>query len=229
MKTMSRFWQYMAPVIVVLAGEYTVSGISGQNLLADPGFESGTPVASGMGGWAELNGSIFSQSYSHSGLWSLEDQYNSGAVGPVVGGFQILPASAGSVFDVSGWGFAPATLSTSGQGLLLADFLDSSQHLINSGGNDFYEIGLLDSSTPAQNWNFLSGSVTAPDGTAYIQVIPELYNGSPGDAVYYDDLSLTLVPEPSTMIVLGMALAFLLVCRRGRIRPIQPSAPPKSC
>lgn len=221
MKTMLRFWHYLAPVIVVLAGEYTVSGIPVPNLLADPGFESGTPVASGMGGWGELNGAVFSQNYAHAGLWSLQDPFSSGNIN--VSGFQILPAAAGSLFDVSGWGLTPTKLSAGGQGLLLVNFLDSSQNLINSGGTVFYQMGSINSSTQAQSWTSLSGSVTAPTGTAYIEVEAELFNGAAGDSVYYDDMSVTAVPEPSPVIVLGTALGLLLIrpeifrhCRRTR-------------
>lgn len=212
MKTMLRFLHYLAPVIVVLAGEYTVRGIPVPNLLADPGFESGTPVASGMGGWGELNGAVFSQTYAHAGLWSLKDPFSSGNIN--VSGFQIVPAAAGSLFDVSGWGLTPTTLSAGGQGLLLVDFLDSSQNLINSGGTVFYEMGSLTSSTPTQTWTSLSGSVTAPAGTAYIEVEAELFNGAAGDSVYFDDLSVTAVPEPAPVILLTTALGFVFIGSR---------------
>ncbi|HEV2320316.1 MAG TPA: hypothetical protein VGV18_11230, partial [Verrucomicrobiae bacterium] len=49
--------------------------VSGQNLLADPGFEgqvtAPNPNPTGVPGWANFGGATFSMTYAHSGSWSL--------------------------------------------------------------------------------------------------------------------------------------------------------------
>ena len=42
----------------------TVSTGQAQNLLSDPDFASGVPVAGGMGGWTTFNGAAFSTTYT---------------------------------------------------------------------------------------------------------------------------------------------------------------------
>jgi hypothetical protein len=182
----------------------------GQNLLADPGFESGVFSA---GGWSPLSGAAFSHDYSHDGVWSLKDACGTNGIGAVVAGIQEVPGVPALTYALSGWALIPTALSGS-QGLLMMTFEDSNHQLINYNGTVFYPVGTLTSSTPTLTWTFLSGSVTAPPGTAYVEVVPELFNQlnpSPHNIVYFDELSLTQVPEPVGLpiISLGLVLFFL--------------------
>ena len=162
---MGRFLSLGFRLAVAVGGIITpVGSVVAQDILADPGFESGTPVPSGAGGWAEINAASFSQTFAHNGQWSLMNAYNSSAVGLVVGATQTAPAAPGFTYAVSSWGFTPATL-TGGQGLLLVDFLDSSQNFINSDGV-FHTMGTLDASASTESWTFLSNSIAAPPNTA---------------------------------------------------------------
>jgi hypothetical protein len=179
-----------------------------QNLLADPGFESGVFSA---GGWSPLNAAAFSHDYSHDGVWSLKDAYDSN--GPVVAGTQTVHGIPGATYSLSGWAMTPTALSGS-LGFLMMTFEDSNHQLIDYNGTVFYAVGTLTSSTPPLTWTFLSGSVTAPPGTAYVEVLPELFNQlnpSPNNVVYFDDISLTQVPEPVglTIFSVGLGLFFL--------------------
>jgi hypothetical protein len=203
--------------VVIFFGNVTPShGL--QNLLADPGFESGMFAASPYVGWGPVNAAAISQDYAHSGLWSLKDAYDSIGIGPVVAGTQIVAASPGLTYSLSAWALTPATLQNA-QGLLLVDFEDNNQQLINYSGTVFYTLGTLDASSTANVWTFLSGSVTAPPGTAYIQALPELFNSlnsSPANVVYFDDLNLTQIPEPAgwALAVVGVCLIALQTLRR---------------
>jgi len=188
-------------VVLFLGG---VRSSQAQNLLADPGFESGVFSPNS---WSAVNAAAFSHDYSHGGVWSLKDAYDSNGIGPVVGGTQVVPGFPGLTYSLSAWALIPAALN-GGQGLLLIDFQDSNHQLINYNGAVFYTVGALTTS-PTQTWNFLSGSVTAVPGTAYVQVIAELFNlgsPSPNNVVYFDDVSLTQVPEPAglALICLGV-------------------------
>ena len=189
------------------------------NLLADPSFESGTPVPSGPGGWATIR-ATFSQDYAHSGQWSLASPYNSAYLNaPAV---QSVSANPGQTYTASVWVFTPAALPAELQGSLLVFFNDSQNQLL--GGYNLAPQS-LDQNSPANTWIPLTFTITAPSQTASVSVELTLFNfssttvsGSP--VVYFDDASLTAVPEPSALALCacgGFGVAFLLRlrCRRG--------------
>src|ERR1700743_3010439 len=80
--------------------------VQAQNLLTDAGFESGG-VASP---WSTFNGAAFSQTFARSGLWSMENNGHGGFGVPVTG--QILPTTAGSEYDLTGFGLTPSVPGT---------------------------------------------------------------------------------------------------------------------
>jgi hypothetical protein len=75
-------------------------------------------------------------------------------------------------------------------------------------------MGSINGSTPAMTWTFLSGSVTAPPTAVNMEVSPELFSGSTGNVVYYDDISVTTVPEPSAALALLLGLGVLRLTPR---------------
>jgi hypothetical protein len=186
------------------------------NLLADPGFESGTIVPGGIGGWEPFNGAAFSQAQAYSGSWSMELI----TMNNVPGAFQVLPASPGDVFTLTGYGLAPVQLAgpepafggiqftffdasgvdlgtvETGAGVAAADFRG-----INQPAGDF---------TPGV-WEFLSVTATAPAGAVTVQAFP-IYIDFSGNTqgIYVDDM--VLVPEPAALAML--ALGLLTVIRR---------------
>jgi hypothetical protein len=216
MKMLSHFHYHpLALSLLLFLGNLALSP-GAPNLLTDPGFESGSFAANPNLGWGPVNAAAISHDYVHTGLWSLKDHYDTNGIGPVVAGTQIVPAVAGATYALSSWAFTPAALNSS-RGMLLVDFQDSNQQFINYNGTVFYTLGALDSSSPALTWTFLSGSVTAPPGTVYVQVLAELFNvfsGSPSDVVYYDDLTLTQVPEPTVSALAALGLTLIAFRRR---------------
>jgi hypothetical protein len=179
------------------------------NLLADPGFESGTPVSGGIGGWTTVVDAAFSQSYQHSGAYSLKTYYAStSSMGSSV---QKVAAIAGTDYSLTGWALTPQKLSSSySQGSLILFFADASDHLIGQ----FLGSALLTSNSPASTWIQLSVTGTAPANAAFVYAETLLWNPGPGDAIYFDDLSLTVVPEPSALAVLSASLGLGLLGRR---------------
>jgi hypothetical protein len=208
MKSASHFFFNSIELLVLVLLSDGIRSSQAQNLLADPGFESGVFSASG---WSALNAAALSHDYSHGGIWSLKDAYDTN--GPVVAGTQTVHGVPGLTYALSGWALIPAALSGS-LAVLLIDFQDINHQLINYNGTVFYTVGALAPSTQPLTWTFLSGSVTAPPGTAYVEVLPELFNQlspSPHNVVYFDDLSLTQVPEPAGLAIvsIGVSLVFL--------------------
>jgi len=61
--------------------------------------------------------------------------------------------------------------------------------------------------------SFTSPTWTAPAGTANISVRLESWNWSD---TYYDDVSVTIVPEPASAALVGLGIGALLISRRRR-------------
>jgi hypothetical protein len=65
-------------------------------------------------------------------------------------------------------------------------------------------------------WGYNSVSATAPAGTAYIEVYTMFMDNAQTAAenVYFDNMSLTVVPEPSSLALLGLGVMSTLIWRR---------------
>src|SRR5262252_3964133 len=76
-----------------------------QNLLTDPGFESG-----GVGSaWSTFGNSSFSQNFARTGSWSMLN--NGPGNFSVPGAFQTLAAAPGQAFDLTGYGLIASPLT----------------------------------------------------------------------------------------------------------------------
>lgn len=171
-----------------------------QGLLADPGFESGGPVAGGVGGWEINAGSpVFTHDFVRSGSWSLQESYFLGSGTYVVD--QWVAVQPGSQYALSGWAMTPVRLVNDRVGYLVLTFCDISRVAIGQG----IRSGTISSSMPVNSWVPLSVTATAPAGAAYARdsvSVPIVQILGPGsNAIYYDDLSLA-VPEPSSQALL---------------------------
>jgi hypothetical protein len=187
------------------------------NLLTDPGFESGTPVPSGVGGWEPFNGAEFSTEQAFNGAYSMKLIANNS----VPGAFQTLPATPGEAFTLTGYALAPVALAgpEPAFGGIQVSFFDA-------GGNDLGTVetpgaaaadfrGVND---PAGDfvtgeWEFLSVTATAPAGAVKIQAFPIYIDFSGNEqGIYVDDM--TLVPEPASLTLLGACGLALFFRRR---------------
>jgi len=189
---------------VCLAATLTLTVGTGraQNILVDPGFETQT-------GWSLFNGAGYSQTYAHSGTWSMFDTTANNAAGS----FEQFAASPGMEFDLTGYALTPAALLGSPAfGILQITYFDSANNNLGtvqtSPGNALTSMQINGSTTPGA-WNFLdTGIATAPANTAYLQAFTLYvdFSGNVNQGVYFDDLSLVAVPEPATVALFGVGL-----------------------
>jgi len=193
------------PLVVaalVLRGPLAVA----QGVLADAGFESGTFVPGGTGGWVAYSGSpAFVQSTARSGNWSLQANYAPMMDGSIV--HQWVAVQPGSRYALTGWGMTPVRLGNNRVGYLDLTFCDINHVPIGQGN----ESGTISSSSPLNTWIALSVTGTAPTGAAYAEVIAGVgfpyFQTLGNNAVYFDDLTLSQIPEPAVHALLMTGLS----------------------
>jgi hypothetical protein len=200
------------------AGLVLNSSAAQANLLADPGFESGTPVAGGIGGWGPFDGAAFSMAQARSGSWSMEMiAFNS-----VPGAFQALPANPGDVFTLTGFGLAPVQLlgpepALGGIQFSFFDAVGTDLGTVETGPGvaaaDFRGVNQPAGDYTPGVWEALSVTATAPVGTVTIQAFP-IYIDFSGNTqgIYVDDM--VLVPEPASLALLVFGGLFAMRRRR---------------
>jgi hypothetical protein len=201
-------------VVIALLGMTLTLPSLAANQLSDPGFESGTLVPVGNErGWYPIYTAAPSTAFSRSGLWSMSCFASAGVDYSMA--VQYLPAAPGAVYTLSGWGYTPSPLNY-GLGVLVLSFMDANHQLL---GN------LIDSpdritfqSTPG-TWIPMSVTATAPSNAAFVYVNTLFWNSSaetPGTAIYFDDVTLAAVPEPSILglLVLGAIISGWVRYRR---------------
>jgi hypothetical protein len=212
-----------AACIVALA--LATSTTQAQNMLVDPGFELNlttpnpiTPATVGQG-WA-LFGGVYSTAKPESGTQSLQIYGNNGWSG--VGAYQVLGGvSGGQQYTLT------ADFNTDGVGgqflpnpaILQINYLNSLFASIGTVENPGNGYGGLQTGTPPFDntgngpWSVGTITATAPAGAAYIVTYLMDVSG-PASDLFFDNASLTVVPEPSTLALLGLGLASAMIWRR---------------
>lgn len=196
-------------VAAVCVTALSLGGLSlqAQNLILDPGFESGGVSSP----WSTFNGAVFSQNFARTGTWSMEDSGGGGFHVP--GSFETFASSAGLEYDLTGYGLAPTAPGTAAPsfGALQITFFSGP----NGTGNNLGTVATspgnaqvsneITSSSPTGSWIFLdTGIAQAPAGAQSMQVFTIVVDNNP-TTVYFDDLSLVqVVPEPSSLALAGL-------------------------
>jgi hypothetical protein len=189
---------------------FTLAAVRSEAQIVNGGFEAG-PIGAGASSWTTF-GNVFTVTNpnpapdgAHSGTNSLKEF---GTFPGVSGAFQQFTASPGQVWDLNGYiinassDAMQATLGNTNFALLKISFQNAGGEIL---GIDSQHIT---ASTPQDVWQFVDANGVAPAGTTFVQLFalfvqPSTLGGSAG----YDDISATVVPEPSTV---AMALTGLL-------------------
>jgi hypothetical protein len=213
---------------VGITAALTLTSSTAQASLFDPGFEAAptqpNPIllpGGANGGWAAtFNGASFSAAAAETGLQGLGDTQGPGVAWNFAGTYQIVSGvSGGQKYTFSMDAMSPTGFSSSyGPAFLQLTYF-------NAAGTD---LGTVETSpgnanaihfSPTGNWANYSVSATAPSGAVYIAPYAAfMENGSQTttETVFFDNGALTLVPEPATVALLGMGLAFPLYLIRRR-------------
>jgi hypothetical protein len=211
-----------------IAAALALTSSAQANLLVDPGFEAApsqpNPIllpAGVNGGWsAAFNGASYAAAAAETGSLGLEMTEAAGSQWNFEGAYQV----DGSVIAGQKYTFTEdfklgtALSSTYGPAFIQLTYF-------NAAGTD---LGTVESTpghafalqfTPTANWATYSVSATAPAGAIYVApYVAMMENGSSTtiETIYADNGTLTLVPEPATIALLGMGLAFPLYLIRRR-------------
>jgi hypothetical protein len=132
------------------------------------------------------------------------------------GAFQNMAASANQTWTLNGFALNPSgdALQGTGFGLIQLVFKDSGGTGIGTFGS-----ANVGSASPTDQWIPLTATGLAPNGTVAVSVYTLKLGGptNPGGSIYFDDLSTTVVPEPSSMaLALAGLLGFVTVLRKRR-------------
>jgi hypothetical protein len=210
----------MKAMLAAAVSVFLGTAAASPNLLVDPGFESKTSSPTGVGGWWLMNGASFWQGDAltvRSGSFSLREVYDPSAPSnePYSQGLQLLPATPGTAYVFSGYARIPfgGMAGGSATGILLVGFWDASDNLL---GNLVASPDPLGFWSPEEVWLTLSLSATAPAGAAKLSAAAVLWNPAAGNTLFWDDLSLTVVPEPSSLGLLGLGVGSCLLVGRRR-------------
>jgi hypothetical protein len=195
------------------------STASAQNVLVNPGFETGTAVGNGdVGGAPSWNsfGNVFNVSAPnpvpvgpHAGTGALKEF---GTFPGVSGAFQSFPTTPGTAWSLSGFG-----LNASSDPMQTGNFGEVKISFQNAANTELLGIDSnhIDTSTPQNVWTPLLATGVAPAGTDHVNLFalfvqPQFAGGS----TFFDDLSGSVVPEPASVGLFG--IAGLSVLRRRR-------------
>ncbi len=187
---------------------------SAQNLLVDPSFE-GTLTFDGppfVGTWEGFNNggpntSAFTTNMPRTGNQSLE--LNLGDPNGFAGAFQDVLAAAGTTATFSVW--HKDVLGTNGAGIeMRMEFRDS------VGNTEISRTGNMTPASLGSEYEQFGFSAVVPAGADTIRAVYAIqsFGAAPPQKVFVDDASVTVIPEPASFALLGLASVALLSSRR---------------
>jgi hypothetical protein len=200
----------------IVATLFAATQSQAQNLLTDPGFEDPTKfTADGapfVGFWEAFQGgtatSALSTAEPRSG--ASHAAFNTLLANQFAGVFQDVPVTAGQIANFSVWHKTTDVL-----------FAGTEMRIEwrNAGANTEISRTPNLATTPTLLYTPLSLIAPVPAGADTARVVYAIQSFGAGPdigTVYLDDTSVTVVPEPSTLALVGLAGAAAVAIRRRR-------------
>ena len=210
---------------------FTATTAQAQNLLVDPGFESGAPgqpnpiplPGGAGGGWTVFNGAGYSTAHPETGTWGIQEIQGIGQAWNFEAPYQVIGGvSAGLQYTLSA-----DYMTTTGNSQTPGGYTPIVIQLtyLNAAGTDIGTVETGGAGAKAIQYNmgalntWFPGTVTAtaPAGAVYVSsYLAFMENGSQtaADTLYWDNAVLTQVPEPTSPALLGLGIAGALIWRR---------------
>lgn len=209
----------MAFICQMFVGIIALALVTTANAQTNPGFENG------ITGWSTFNNAFvlgtgtgntgpLASGSPHGGLNVLQLYGPFFSSWDASGATQDIATTPGTAWTLSGYGMNPSgdKLQVGGLsfGILQIQWINGANAVI----------GAIDSTTQINQgtatdvWQSLSAAGVAPAGTVAIR-LTALHVNSPANesgSVYFDDIKA--IPEPSSIILVGMGLLGLLAVRR---------------
>jgi hypothetical protein len=159
-----------------------------------------------------FNGAAYSTAQPESGNYSLVESEGVNSAWNFEGGYQVIGGvTAGQSYTLTGDYMATTALSTYNPVYIQLTFFNAAGTdvgTVQTGGVGAYahQYGAASLST----WYTASVTATAPATAVYVApYLAMMENGANASAetIYWDNANMTLVPEPSTLALLGMGLS----------------------